>query len=131
VDDDEAAIKQSTIGVLSAGTPHRGTDSARWPLISTRLAKLLHKDHSREMLASFKRGSEVLERLQDSFTDISEDFGLYTPLEELEYPQIGKLCWCLVQNLSYWMLSVRLGRTLPSSGIALRKNTSCMATTAR
>lgn len=86
MDDDEAAIKQSTIGVLFAGTPHRGTDRARWPLIATRLAKLLHKDHSREMLASLKRGSEVLKRLQDSFTDISEDFGLYTLLEELEYP---------------------------------------------
>lgn len=84
-----ATIKKSTIGVLFAGTPHRGADKAKWASTAGNLARFLQNHHSDKMLDSLKRGNEVLERLQDRFKDIIRDFALYTLLEGLEYPGIG------------------------------------------
>lgn len=86
-----ASIKNSTIGVLFAGTPHRGADKAKWASTAGNLARFLQNHHSDKLLEALKRGNEVLERLQDRFKDIIRDFALYTLLEELEYPGIGKV----------------------------------------
>ena len=86
-----AAIKNSTKGVLFAGTPHRGADKAKWAATAENLAWFIKKDYSEEMLNTLKRGSEVLERLQDSFKDILEHFSVYTFLEVVGYPKIGKI----------------------------------------
>ncbi len=86
-----AAIKRSTKGVLFAGTPHRGADKTKWASIALNLAKFIQKDHSRVLIDSLERGDEVLERLQKPFSYILRDFALYTLLEELEYPKIGKV----------------------------------------
>lgn len=91
VDQRLAAIKSSTKGVLFAGTPHRGADKAKWAVTATNLAWFIQKDYSSEMLSTLKRGSEVLDRLQDSFKDILEHFAVYTLLEDLGYPKIGKI----------------------------------------
>ena len=101
-----AAIKRSTKGVLFAGTPHRGADKAKWASIATNIAKFVQKDQSGELLDSLKRGDEVLERLQKPFSYILRDFALYTLLEELEYPKIGKVrVSCEVPYVSYRGLS--------------------------
>lgn len=86
-----AAIKWFTKGVLFAGTPHRGADKARWATTATNLAWFIQKDHSSQLLDTLKRGSEVLERLQYNFRDILQSFAIYTLLEELGYPKIGKI----------------------------------------
>ena len=86
-----ATIKRSTKGVLFAGTPHRGADKAKWASMAKNLAKFLQKDLSGKMIETLKRGDEVLDRLQDRFKYILRDFALYTLLEELEYPKIGKV----------------------------------------
>lgn len=91
VDQRLAAIKSSTKGVLFAGTPHRGTDKAKWSVTATNLAWYIQKDHSNEVLNTLKRGSEVLERLQDSFKDILEHFAIYTLIEVIGYPKIGMI----------------------------------------
>ena len=101
-----AAIKRSTKGVLFAGTPHRGADKAKWGSVATNLAKLIQKDYSGVLLESLKRGDEVLERLQKPFSYILRDFALFTLLEELEYPKIGKVrLSCEVLCLPYPGLS--------------------------
>lgn len=126
-----AAIKRSTTGVLFAGTPHRGADKAKWASIARNLAAFLQKDHSGKMIESLKRGDEVLERLQDRFKYILRHFALYTLLEELEYPRIGKVrvsmrgIECLVP---FAERSRRLSRKiLQFSAIVMKKNTSYMA----
>lgn len=86
-----AAIKWSTMGVLFAGTPHRGADKAMWATTATNLAWFIQKDHSTQLLDTLKRGSEVLERLQYHFKDILQSFAIYTLLEEIGYPKIGKV----------------------------------------
>lgn len=91
VDKRLAAIKSSTKGVLFAGTPHRGADKARWADTAAHLAWYIQKDRSREVLSTMKRGSEVLERLQDQFKDILEHFSIYTFIEEVGYPKIGRI----------------------------------------
>ena len=91
VDQRLAAIKSSTKGVLFAGTPHRGADKATWAATATKLAWYIQKDHSSEVLNTLIRGSEVLERLQDSFKDILEHFAIYTLIEDVDYPKIGRI----------------------------------------
>ena len=39
-----AAIKTATIGVIFAGTPHRGAGKAQWASCATLMAKLVLKD---------------------------------------------------------------------------------------
>lgn len=126
-----AAIKRSTKGVLFAGTPHRGADKAKWASIAGNLAKFLQKDHSGKLIESLKRGDEVLERLQDRFKYILRHFAIYTLLEELEYPKIGKVTVTMrgTECLIPWAEPRhRLSRKiLQSSGIVMKKNTSYMA----
>ncbi|KAK3175924.1 hypothetical protein OEA41_007246 [Lepraria neglecta] len=81
----------STKAVLFAGTPHRGSDTAKWAKTAKHLASFIQKDHSAQLLDTLVRGSEVLERLADSFQDIQESFAIYTLLEEIPYPKIGKI----------------------------------------
>ena len=90
-DEGVAAIKRSTKGILFAGTPHRGVDKAKWAMTATKLARFIQKDHSTQLLRSLERGSEVLERMQYSFKDILQSFAIYTLLEELGYPKVGKI----------------------------------------
>lgn len=91
VDKRLAVIQSSTKGVLFAGTPHRGADKAKWAATATTLAWYLQKDPSKEVLNTLKRGSEVLERLQDSFRDNLEHFGVYTFVEDVGYPKVGRI----------------------------------------
>ena len=84
----------STKAVLFAGTPHRGSDKANWTKTAKHLASFIQKDHSAQLLDTLMRGSEVLERLADSFQDIQESFAIYTLLEEIPYPKIGKVSYC-------------------------------------
>ena len=86
-----AATKASTKGVLFAGTPHRGADQAKWAATAANLAWFIHKNYSSEVLRTLKRGSEVLERSQDNFKDILEHFGVYTLIEDVGYPKIGRI----------------------------------------
>ncbi|KAF6230785.1 hypothetical protein HO173_010901 [Letharia columbiana] len=110
VDKRLAAIKSSTKGVLFAGTPHRGADKAKWAATATtgvvfkkglfcrnKVPSLLPatcwNNHliCEGGLNTLKRGSEVLERLQDSFRDILEHFGVYTFVEDVGYPKVGRI----------------------------------------
>ena len=84
-----ASLQTSTKGVIFAGTPHRGSDQTHWLTYGTRLARLLHKSQSPELVDALKQGSWVLETLQDEFQDILEDFVVYSLFEELSYPGVG------------------------------------------
>ena len=90
-DKEIAAIKSSTKGILFAGTPHRGADKAEWQATATKLAWFIQKDHSTELLNTLRRNSPVLERQQYSFKDIQQSFAIFTLLEEVGYPKIGKI----------------------------------------
>jgi hypothetical protein len=52
------------------GTPHRGGNQLAWGKIATGLATAVYKDNNKRIVDAFDRGSEVLERLQDSFSSI-------------------------------------------------------------
>ena len=43
------------------------------------------------MVQTLKRGSEVLRRLQESFESILEHFAIYTLIEDIGYPKVGKI----------------------------------------
>ena len=88
-----AAIEWSTAGVIFAGTPHRGADKAKWASSATKLASVVHKDHSSKMSQALKRGSETLVQLQDGFKNIQNNFHVFTFVEELPCPKIG----CIVE----------------------------------
>lgn len=89
--DDYANIIRNTIGIIFLGTPHKGSDQAKWDGIATNLAKVLRKDHNDTIVSALSRGSSTLESLQSSFRAISDRFSYATFTEEREYPNIGKI----------------------------------------
>ena len=84
-----AAIKNSTIGILFAGTPHRGSTKVKWLATATKMASFLQKDQSPALNQALERGSQVLELLQECFRTIVEDVAVYSLIEETPYPRIG------------------------------------------
>jgi len=77
--------------VIFAGTPHRGSDKAKWASSATRLAAAIQKDHSSRMSKALERGSSTLEELQDWFKRIQNNFHIFTFVEDLPCPKIGKI----------------------------------------
>ena len=77
--------------MIFAGTPHRGSDKAKWASIATNLAAVVHKDHSSKMSRALERGSSTLEELQDWFRKIQNHFHVFTFVEDVPCPKIGKI----------------------------------------
>lgn len=86
-----AAILTATVGIVFAGTPHRGSNKAAWASIATNLAKLILKDHNDRVINALCRGSETLERLQNSFSGIASDIKVFSFLEDEQTSGIGKV----------------------------------------
>jgi len=87
-----ASIKPKTMGVVFAGTPHRGSDKARWLKVATNLATFVLKDNSSSQVTALCRGSETLERLQTDFARVSGSLRIYTFCEEYKYSEaVGKI----------------------------------------
>ena len=90
-DDDYAKIIRNTVGIIFLGTPHKGSDQAKWDGVAANLAKVLKKEHNDTIVNALSRGSSTLEGLQSSFAGISDRFSYSTFSEEREYPGIGKI----------------------------------------
>ena len=86
-----ATIKWCTRGILFAGTPHHGSVKANWAATAKSLAWFVHKDQSSHLVNALKQGSDTLDTLQENFKNILESFAVYTLLEEVPYPSIGKV----------------------------------------
>ncbi|KAF2276525.1 uncharacterized protein EI97DRAFT_43060 [Westerdykella ornata] len=78
----KAAIKKHTAGIVFAGTPHRGSDQAKWPLVATNLATKVFKDNNPKLIQALIRGSETLERLQNDFSKIALQLPIQTYTED-------------------------------------------------
>lgn len=88
IDQGLPALYASTKGILFAGTPHRGSNAAKWP---TRLAWLVQSDRKAELISTLRQGSQQLDDIQQHFKQILENFAVYSLLEEVPYPRIGKV----------------------------------------
>ena len=88
-DEEKAAIISSTKGILFAGTPHRGTDNAKWLTTANKLASYIQGGDTTRLSRSLERGSEVAEKLQSEFRDIAQRFAIYSLFESYDYPRIG------------------------------------------
>jgi hypothetical protein len=86
-----ASIKSKTVGIVFAGTPHRGAEKARWPAIASNFATVILKDHNSKLVDALSRGSETLERLQNDFSRIAMSLRIKTFFEDYRYPKIGKV----------------------------------------
>lgn len=73
----------STIGVVFMGTPHRGSSKASYGEIAVNVAKLSLRRTNTQLLRTLKPDSQILERLRDSFTTISNDMAIVCIREEL------------------------------------------------
>ena len=67
-----AGIIRNTVGIIILGTPHKGSDQAKWDGISADLAKVLRKYHNDTIVNALSRGFSTLEGLQSSFRAISD-----------------------------------------------------------
>ncbi|KAH0556941.1 hypothetical protein GP486_005272 [Trichoglossum hirsutum] len=86
-----AAIKPATAGLVFAGTPHRGSEKAKWATLAANLASLIMKDNNDNVVQALQRGSETLERLQNDFGKILMSLPVFSFFEELGYEKIGKI----------------------------------------
>ena len=63
----------------------------KWLRTATRFALLVQSDRNAELISMLKRGSERLDDIQEDFKDIMEQFAVYSLLEEIPFPRIGKV----------------------------------------
>lgn len=86
-----AAIKSATMGIVFLGTPHRGSNKAKWASIATNFAAAVLKDHNDKVVEALSRGAETLERIQTGFSRILISLPVYTFFEDRQYEKIGKV----------------------------------------
>ena len=91
IDQRFAALYAHTKGILFAGTPHRGSNMAKWICTATRLAWLVQSDRNAELISTLRQGSQRLDDVQEDFKHILEHFAVYSLLEEVPFPKIGKV----------------------------------------
>lgn len=89
--DRTAAIERSTIAVIFAGTPHQGSDKAKWANIATKLATIIQKDHNSKLSESLRKGSDTIETLQHWFKNIENHFQVFTLVEEVPVHKVGAI----------------------------------------
>lgn len=73
------------------GTPHRGSNKAKWASIATNLAVVLMKDHNDKVVDALNRGAETLERIQTGFSKILITLPVWSFFENHQYEKIGKV----------------------------------------
>lgn len=86
-----AGIKTATRGVVFLGTPHRGSNKAKWATIATNLMGIVLKDNNSRVAEALVRGSETLERIQTNFSKFLITLPVWTCYEDLQYEKIGKV----------------------------------------
>lgn len=86
-----ATLSAHTKGILFAGTPHRGSNMAKWICTATRLAWLVQSDRNAELISTLRRGSQLLNDIQEGFKHILENYAVYSLLEEVPFLNIGKV----------------------------------------
>ena len=86
-----AGIKSATQGIVFLGTPHRGSDKAKWGSVATKLMGVVLKDHNSKVIDALIRGSETLERIQNDFSRFLITLSVYTCYEDVQYEKIGKV----------------------------------------
>ena len=74
---------------MFAGTPHRGSDKARWARVAARLASVIQKDHNSRLAEALEKGSDVLETLQEYFKKIENNFHVFSFFEEVPVAKVG------------------------------------------
>ena len=89
--DRTAAIERSTVAVIFAGTPHQGSDKAKWASIATKLATIIQKDHNSKLSESLRKGSDTIETLQHWFKNIENHFQIFTLVEEVPVHKVGAI----------------------------------------
>ncbi|MCJ1457769.1 hypothetical protein MMC28_008138 [Mycoblastus sanguinarius] len=86
-----AIIKSATKGVVFLGTPHRGSNKARWACVATNLMGVLQKDHNSKVTDALVRGAETLERIQTNFNKFLITLPVWSFFEDQQYEKIGKI----------------------------------------
>ena len=92
------AIFQSTFGIIFMGTPHHGSDKAKWGSLLTRLSSILRQTN-RPLVGVLDPGSEMLASLQQQFYILLDDqaknykksFNIFCFFEELAVVGVGKV----------------------------------------
>jgi hypothetical protein len=95
------SIITSTFGVVFLGTPHRGGNHTAWAKIVTGLATAVYKDNDTRVIDALARGSEILERLQDSFSNIASHLSIRSFFEEQGFGVAGKVRIRVANNCLY------------------------------
>ncbi|KAI9824247.1 MAG: hypothetical protein M1832_002054 [Thelocarpon impressellum] len=86
-----AAIGASTVGIIFAGTPHRGSNRAAWASVATKVARHALNDRNDKVVKALNRGSATLERIQHGFSPILTRLRIFSLLEDHTYSMIGKI----------------------------------------
>lgn len=82
---------KATAGVVFLGTPHRGSNQSAWATVAKNLHDAVLKDDDPRVIEALTRGSEVLERLHDSFSGLLQTISVYSFMENMPVKGIGKV----------------------------------------
>ncbi|RPA77438.1 hypothetical protein BJ508DRAFT_228758 [Ascobolus immersus RN42] len=80
------SIKTSTFGILFFGTPHQGSDMAKWASMMERFISLLPKgiiDTNPSLINTLGKNSETLQNINESFLGLSRELKMFYFWEEL------------------------------------------------
>ena len=69
-------IREWTKLIVFLGTPHRGSAYAGWGQIASNLARLTLQDTNKKILPTLEVNSEVLDNINEEFTDIVHKSGI-------------------------------------------------------
>lgn len=80
------SIKTSTFGVLFFGTPHQGSDMAKWATMLENIISLFPKaliDTNSSLIKTLGKNSETLQNINESFLGLSRELKIFYFWEEL------------------------------------------------
>ncbi len=81
----------ATAGVVFLGTPHRGSNRSAWATVAKNLNDAVLRNNDPRVVEALTRGSEVLERLQDTFSGLLQKISIYSFMENMPVEGIGKV----------------------------------------
>lgn len=114
-----AGIKSATHGVVFLGTPHRGSDKAKWANIATNLMGVVLKDHNSKVVDALVRGSETLERIQTNFSKFLINLPIWTCHEDLQYEKIGKVRLEMTRDPNYKAIRINISQIVDDDSATL------------
>jgi protein SERAC1 len=104
---DYSYITESTRAIIFLGTPHRGSDSVRWPILLSNIANVafaaaapLTGQFRKDLLKSLERNSEDLKTISTNFRNQISGIKIVSCIEQDSTPPFSKRARILLCHIN-------------------------------